>query len=101
MQKVGAGETAPCCSRARPETVSTTDSTIPVDRLSPNPLIVSAMSHSVGDNINGRSVIPVLTGLGNPFGQYFMYFAHPVEKPQGPCKAMNPAHCTCWPWHLG
>jgi hypothetical protein len=40
------------------------------------------MSHSVGDNINGRSVIPVLTGLGNPFVQYFMYFAHPVEKPQ-------------------
>jgi hypothetical protein len=45
-------------------------------RLSQNPLITRQMSASLGDDINGPSVIRVPEWVRNPLGRYYMYFAH-------------------------
>jgi hypothetical protein len=45
-------------------------------RLPQNPLITTRMSPSLGDNINGPSVIRVPAWVKNPLGRYYMYFAH-------------------------
>jgi len=47
-----------------------------VERFSTNPLITPATSPTLGDNINGPSVICVPNWLPNPLGKYYMYFAH-------------------------
>lgn len=41
-----------------------------------NPLITFASSPTLGDNINGPSVIRVPDWLPNPLGKYYLYFAH-------------------------
>src|SRR5580704_18113283 len=45
-------------------------------RLPENPLISVAASKSVGDNVNGPSVIRVPPWIEHPLGRYYMYFAH-------------------------
>jgi hypothetical protein len=45
-------------------------------RLRENPLITQQMSRSLGDNINGPSVIRVPKWVARPMGRYYMYFAH-------------------------
>lgn len=45
-------------------------------RSAANPLIVPSMSPTLGDNINGPSVIRVPEWVENPLGRYYMYFAH-------------------------
>lgn len=45
-------------------------------RHSNNPLITPASSPTIGNNINGPSVIRVPEWLPNPLGRYYMYFAH-------------------------
>lgn len=47
-----------------------------VDRFTSNPLITLASSRTLGDNVNGPSVIRVPAWLPNPLGKYYMYFAH-------------------------
>lgn len=47
-----------------------------VRRFEANPLITSASSPTLGDNINGPSVIRVPDWLPNPLGRYYMYFSH-------------------------
>ncbi|WPL15222.1 hypothetical protein Thiowin_00105 [Thiorhodovibrio winogradskyi] len=47
-----------------------------VTRFSTNPLITAASSPTLGDNINGPSVIRVPDWLPNPLGRYYLYFAH-------------------------
>lgn len=47
-----------------------------VERFSTNPLITPASSPTLGDNINGPSVMRVPDWLPNPLGRYYMYFAH-------------------------
>ncbi len=47
-----------------------------VERFSTNPLITPASSPTLGDNINGPSVIRIPEWLPNPLGKYYMYFAH-------------------------
>lgn len=53
-----------------------TVSTFRVERFQTNPLITPASSPTLGDNINGPSVIRVPDWLPNPLGRYYMYFAH-------------------------
>lgn len=47
-----------------------------IDRLSGNPIITQALHASLGDNINGPSLIRVPDWVPNPLGQYYLYFAH-------------------------
>jgi hypothetical protein len=49
---------------------------ISVIRFKSNPLITSKSSSSLGDNINGPSIIRVPEWVKNPLGKYYMYFAH-------------------------
>lgn len=41
-----------------------------------NPLITAASSPSLGENINGPSVIRVPAWVEHPLGKYYLYFAH-------------------------
>ena len=45
-------------------------------RFRENPLISTTSSKSLGDNINGPSVIRVPEWINHPLGRYYMYFAH-------------------------
>lgn len=45
-------------------------------RFATNPLITPASDPSLGDNINGPSVIRVPSWIPNPLGRYYLYFAH-------------------------
>jgi hypothetical protein len=45
-------------------------------RFSENPLITVLSSPSVGDNLNGPSIIRVPQWVKEPLGRYYMYFAH-------------------------
>jgi hypothetical protein len=45
-------------------------------RLPQNPLITTHTSASLGDNINGPTVIRVPPWVERPLGRYYMYFAH-------------------------
>jgi hypothetical protein len=45
-------------------------------RLRENPLITQRMSPTLGDDINGPSVIRVPRWVGHPLGRYYLYFAH-------------------------
>lgn len=49
---------------------------ITVRRCAANPLITFAASSTLGNNINGPSVIRVPSWVEKPFGTYYMYFAH-------------------------
>jgi hypothetical protein len=45
-------------------------------RFEENPLLTLEVSDSIGDNINGPSVIEAPPWVDDPFGRYYMYFAH-------------------------
>ncbi len=45
-------------------------------RFSENPLITVSSSPSVGDNVNGPSIIRIPPWIKKPLGRYYMYFAH-------------------------
>lgn len=45
-------------------------------RLPRNPLITLNSSKSLGDNVNGPSVVRVPAWVRQPLGRYYMYFAH-------------------------
>ena len=45
-------------------------------RFAENPLVSVRSDPSVGDNVNGPSVIEVPGWVKNPLGKYYMYFAH-------------------------
>ena len=49
---------------------------LPAQRFRENPLISLASSQSLGDNINGPSLIRVPPWIGHPLGRYYLYFAH-------------------------
>lgn len=49
---------------------------ISVVRFAENPLVSVSSSPSVGDNVNGPSVIRVPHWVKKPLGRYYMYFAH-------------------------
>jgi len=45
-------------------------------RLPQNPLVTVNSSATLGDNVNGPSVVRVPSWVANPMGRYYMYFAH-------------------------
>lgn len=45
-------------------------------RLPGNPIVTSASSTTLGDNINGPSLIRVPKWIRHPLGRYYLYFAH-------------------------
>lgn len=45
-------------------------------RIASNPVITQTMHPSLGDSINGPSLIRVPDWLPNPLGRYYLYFAH-------------------------
>ena len=45
-------------------------------RLAQNPLVTINSSPSLGDNVNGPSIIRVPEWVDQPLGRYYMYFAH-------------------------
>jgi hypothetical protein len=45
-------------------------------RFPKNPLITQQMSPTLGDDINGPSVIRVPAWMAHPLGRYYLYFAH-------------------------
>ena len=45
-------------------------------RLPQNPLLTVATSASLGDNVNGPSMIRVPSWVTRPLGRYYLYFAH-------------------------
>ena len=49
---------------------------VAVVRLKQNPLITVHSSPTLGDNVNGPTVIRVPAWLEHPLGRYYMYFAH-------------------------
>lgn len=51
-------------------------SVVTARRLAQNPLITARSSASLGDNINGPTVIRVPGWVRQPLGRYYMYFAH-------------------------
>ncbi len=48
----------------------------PAARFPENPLVSITSSKSLGDNVNGPSVIRVPNWIQHPLGKYYMYFAH-------------------------
>lgn len=47
-----------------------------VTRFPENPIIVPHMDESMGDNINGPSLIRVPEWIPHPLGRYYLYFSH-------------------------
>jgi hypothetical protein len=47
-----------------------------IERLSGNPIITQALDASLGNNINGPSLIRVPDWVPDPLGRYYLYFAH-------------------------
>jgi hypothetical protein len=50
--------------------------TVKAVRFRTNPLITVRSSPSLGDNVNGPSIIRVPAWVKQPLGRYYMYFAH-------------------------
>ena len=48
---------------------------VQIQRLDGNPIIHPTLSATLGDNIDGPSLIRVPTWLPNPLGRYYLYFA--------------------------
>lgn len=49
-------------------------------RLPQSPIITPASSHTIGQNINGPSLIRVPQWVERPLGRYYLYFAHHAGK---------------------
>ncbi len=69
------------------------------ERLSANPLVTPASAPTIGENINGPSVIRVPEWIDQPLGRYYMYFAHHsgdhirmayANSPEGPWTVYEP-----------
>lgn len=59
-----------------PEKENSVAQRLAVRRFDRNPIIVASMSETIGDNINGPSLIRVPDWVRNPLGKYYLYFAH-------------------------
>ena len=65
-------------------------------RLECNPLITPQTHPSLGDNINGPSLILAPEWLEAPLGRYYLYFAHH----QGRYIRLAYADELCGPWQV-
>lgn len=68
-------------------------------RFPENPLITQGMSPTLGDDLNGPSVIRVPAWIEHPLGRYYLYFAHHkgtfirmayADDPAGPWRIFEP-----------
>ena len=68
-------------------------------RLATNPLVTLASSPTLGDDIDGPTVVRVPPWIEHPLGRYYMYFAHHMgkfirlayaDRPEGPWKIYEP-----------
>lgn len=66
---LAAGERTPIAMRDAAPAVRAT-------RLRQNPLVTIKSSSTLGDNVNGPSVVRVPSWVSKPIGRYYMYFAH-------------------------
>jgi hypothetical protein len=57
-------------------TAAQTSAVVTATRLAQNPLITRQSSASLGDDIDGPTVIRVPSWIEHPLGRYYMYFAH-------------------------
>ena len=62
--------------RAEQSCIKNAIESISAIRCSKNPLIDFSTSHTLGENINGPSVIRVPSWIKKSLGRYYMYFAH-------------------------
>ena len=69
---------------------------IKVNRLKNNPIIFPEMDQSLGNNINGPSLICVPNWISNPLGCYYLYFA----AHQGSYIRLAYADDLEGPWHI-
>ena len=65
-------------------------------RLPQNPLITLRSSASLGDNINGPTVIRVPSWVEKPLGRYYLYFAHHM----GAFIRLAYADSVAGPWNI-
>jgi len=49
-------------------------------RFQQNPIVTPASSPTIGDNINGPSLIRVPSWVERPLGRYYLYFSHHAGK---------------------
>ena len=47
-----------------------------VERFAENPILVGSSSETLGNKLNGPSLIRVPEWVKNPLGKYYLYFAH-------------------------
>ena len=65
-------------------------------RLKQNPLITVETSRSLGDNVNGPSIIRVPSWIPHPLGRYYAYFGHH----QGHFVRLAYADAVAGPWKI-
>ena len=70
--------------------------TIRATRLPQNPLITVKSSPTLGDNVNGPTIIRVPSWVDHPLGRYYMYFAHHM----GTHIRLAYADAIAGPWHV-
>jgi hypothetical protein len=72
---------------------------VSVQRFAANPLITTSTSRSLGDDIDGPTVVRVPGWVEHPLGRYYMYFAHHMgtfirlayaDRVEGPWKIYEP-----------
>ena len=69
---------------------------VTVSRLQNNPIITPELCESLGDNINGPSLIKVPEWINNKLGNYYLYFAHH----RGKYIRLAYADCFSGPWTI-
>src|SRR5215471_18167656 len=73
-----------------------TSNGIAATRIAQNPLITVSSSKTLGDNVNGPSIIRVPSWVEHPLGRYYMYFAHHM----GMHIRLAYADALTGPWHV-
>jgi len=79
-----------------PGAVQSPAATIRATRIPQNPLITVNSSKTLGDNVNGPSIIRVPSWVEHPLGRYYMYFAHHM----GTHIRLAYADAITGPWHV-
>lgn len=67
---------SPCVTSAQSAREVEGAMTVQAKRFESNPIITMGMDASIGDNINGPSLIRVPDWVKDPLGRYYLYFAH-------------------------
>ena len=80
----------------RPAGQTGTRGSVTATRIPQNPLITVNSSKTLGDNVNGPSIIRVPPWVEHPLGRYYMYFAHHM----GTNIRLAYADAISGPWHV-